>query len=564
MNEGKTALSRMGVYYSLLAINIIPCANVIADRFPARNLSTVYLLILCVCLVLYYARRVPPAGSLSVLTKALSWMALLLILLRGVKYSAVAEVSAWARHTWYLYYVPLLLLPLFLFHISLLVPAGKRTRTSGLQYGTLLLTVLLIGLVLTNDLHQQAFRFQPGFADWDHEYSRGWLFYAATFWQYALYAAAILLLVAKCRVGSAKRFAWLLLIPFAIGIAMNILLLTDTMPRLYGTHLVEFPEALICMAAAVLEGCFQLGLIPTNTNYGKLFSLFSISAQITDQAGAVLYASRSASAMTPEQFAMESGTRIDEHTVLHRMPVPGGFGFWQDDLSELDRLNEKLAEAKELLSQEAALTRLQSEMKERQAKIDQRTKVYDAIAMRTRPQAQAIVQLAKTARLSGDAALKDVYRNRITLLGAYIKRYANLMLLSRENGVVNAGELGLSVSELLRCLNNCGVPGELICDADCAVPAEAALAIFEALATLPGMELSSLQGVFVHLSAQEGLTCKITLEGLPGLFSPFPENAKETDDWIDKLRAAGVAAKAQREDDALFLSLSLRKGGESA
>ena len=63
VKEVKTALSRMGIYYLLLAISSIPNAEVIPDSFPTRNVSAVYLLFLCVCLVLYYAHRVPPAGK---------------------------------------------------------------------------------------------------------------------------------------------------------------------------------------------------------------------------------------------------------------------------------------------------------------------------------------------------------------------------------------------------------------------------------------------------------------------------------------------------------------------
>ncbi len=554
MREVKAALARMGLYYLLLAINIIPCA-LIPDSFPTRNLSTIYLLLLSLCLVLYYAHRVSPTGVLSLTMKTLSWMAFLLIFLRGIKYSVFSEVDVLARHTWYLYYVPMLLLPLFLFHIALLIPPKKHPRSVSVWVPTLMLTIVLIGLVLTNDLHQLVFRFQPGFRDWDHTYSHGWLFYLVGVWQYALYLAAIFLLVFKCRVSSAKKNAWLLLIPFVIGITMNILLLTRTMPRLNGTYIVEFPEALICMAAVVLEGCMQLGLIPTNANYGKLFSLFSISAQITDRAGTPVYASRGALPLTPAQFALPDRSRIEAHTLLHKMPLPGGFGFWQDDMTELDRLNDQLAEAKEALQQEADLIRLRSALKERQAKIEQRTLVYDTIARRTRKQAQLISELAKAARLSPDAARKETCRSRITLLGAYIKRYANLMLLSQESGVVTAGDLGLSVSEYLRYLNFCGIPGEVICSADSMIPADAALAVFEAVEALLEQNLEGLQGVFINLSGQENVTLKLTLEHLT---SPLPDAAAQA------LLRDGVTCEVQQEDDVCYLCFGLPKGGTRA
>ena len=555
MSEAVTVLKRMAVYYILLAVNIIFCANVIPDTFPTRNLSTVYLLALCVCLVLYYSHRVSPTGTLARMMKLLPWMCLLLILLRGVKYSAVSEVGVLARHAWYLYYVPTLLIPLFLFCISLLVSAKNGARMPRAWYPALALTAAFIVLVLTNDLHQAVFVFKPGFENWDGDYGRTFLFYTVTVWQYALYFAAIIILVIKCRIGSSKKNAWIIMIPFALGIVMFALLMTDRMPRLNGTHIIEFPEALIFTAAAVLEGCMQLGLIPTNTDYGKLFRIFPISAQITDGRGVPVYSSNSAMPLSAEQFALPSGARIDDHTVLHKMKIPGGYGFWQDDMTELDRLNGELAEAKEALAEEAELIRLRSELKEKQTVVEQRTLMYDTIAKRTARQSQSISVLAKKARETDDLSLKEESRRRITLIGAYIKRYANLMLLSQESDAIEAGELALSVSEVLRYLNLCRIPGEFVGGADCTVPSGAALAVFEAFETLLEANYRRLAGVFVNLSVKDDVIFKVTFENLSEGLDPDTEN---------ELSEAGVGCEIQLEDGVAYVCFTLPKGGEAA
>ncbi len=555
MSEVRTALRRMAVYYILLAVNIIPCANVIPDAFPTRNLSAVYLLAFSVCLVLYYSHRVSPSGALSAMMKALSWMGLLLILLRGIKYSAVSEIGVLARHAWYLYYVPMLFIPLFLFCISLLVSAKDSACIPRAFYPALALTVAFVVLVLTNDLHQAVFVFKPGFENWDGDYSRTFLFYAVTVWQYALYFAAIIILVIKCRVVSSKRSAWVIMIPFSVGILMFALLLTGNMPKLGGTNIIEFPEALIFTAASVLECCMELGLIPTNTDYGKLFRAFSISAQITDRKGTPVYSSGTAPRLSAEQLASENGARIGEHTVLHKMEIPGGCGFWQDDMTELDRLNGELAEAKEALSEEAELIRLQSELKESRAMIEQRTLTYDMIAKRTERQSQSISRLAKEARVSGDESLRDENRRRITLFGAYIKRFANLMLLSRESDTVEAGELALSVSEVLRYLNLCGIPGEFVGGADRPVPSDAALAAFEAFGTLLEANYAHLSGVFVNLSEKDALAFKTTFENYAEGLPPEVEA---------RLADAHVGCEIKLEDGVAYVCFTLPKGGEAA
>ncbi len=542
----------MAFYYLLLVINIIPCANFIPDSFPTRNVSAIYLLTLCVCLILYYSHRVTSAGGLSVMMKAVSWLGLMLILLRGVKYSVFAGVGVVARHTWYLYYVPMLLIPLFFFYISLLVAPEKDFRIPKGWLWTLGVTVVFITLILTNDLHQLVFKFQPDFADWDGSYAYGTLFYVITLWRYLLYIAAITVLVFKCRISSSKKHAWIILIPSAIGVFLNLLIVTGKMPKLNGANIIEFPETLLFTVAVVLECCIQLGLIPTNTDYGKLFQKFSVSAQITDKKGTPIYSSHSAMPLTLQQFEMQSGARIGEHTVLNKMEIPGGYGFWQDDMTELDRLNGELAEAKEQLAQEAELIRLRNELKEKQTKIEQRTLVYDTIATRTQRQSQLISQLAETARLSDDLAVKEECRGRITLLGAYIKRYANLMLLSQESSYIEIGEVGLSVSEVLRYLNYCGIPGEIFISAVGTVSAASSLAVFEAFETLLEMNITTLRGAFVNLSAQDRVLFKLNLENL---VESLPREMEEN------LSANGVEYDFLQEDSVSYICFTMLKGG---
>lgn len=555
MNEVKKTLKRLALYHLLFALNIIPCASIIPDSFPTRNLSSVYLLFLSVCLILYYAYRLSMPGGLSIMMKSLSWTALLLILLRGIKYSAFAGVGVLARHTWYMYYVPMLLLPLFFFYISLLILPKDNLKIQKKWYWTGAISVIFIFIVLTNDLHQKVFCFQPGFVNWDTQYTYGWLFYIITAWQYLLYFAAVIVLGFKCSISTSRKNTWLTLIPFAAGIAESVLLATDKMPRLNGSHIIEFPEALILMVAGTLECCMQLGLIPTNNGYGKLFQTFSISAQITDQTGKAVYSSATAVPLSAEQFAAPDGTRIGEHIVLHKMELPGGFGFWQDDLTELDRLNEELEEAKDRLAQEAELIRLQNELAEKQTKIEQRTALYDTIAKRTGRQSRAISRLAETARLSSDAQVKEKCSRYITLFGAFIKRYANLMLLSDKSQTLEAGELGLSFSEVLRYLNFAGIPGELFSTATGAVPADAALAVFETFGTLLESNLFTLRGVFVNLSAKETLTCKLTLEGL---------SVSLDGDTEKMLKSAGIRTETICEDDVTYLCLTLPERGAAS
>ena len=235
------------------------------------------------------------------------------------------------------------------------------------------------------------------------------------------------------------------------------------------------------------------------------------------------------------------------------MESPGGFGFWQDDLSDLDRLNEELTEAKEKLAEETELIRLQNELKEKRSKIEQRTAVYDDIAKLTRRQSQTISSLAKEARLSKEMAVKEEYRKRITLFASYIKRFANLMLLSYENKTIDTGELALSFSEVLHYLNFTGIPGELYSTASGKVSAEAALAVLEAFGSLLTDNITYISGIFINLS-DDTTVCKLTMENLRTSLS---------EEELKVLSNAGVETACVREDDVTYISFTLPERGRS-
>lgn len=551
MKELKKILLRMGFYYLLLVVNAFLSFSFISDNFPTRNIVTIYLLVLSFCLVIYYSHRLPPKGTTPFLMKSIAWSAVVLILFRSIKYSAFSKVDVLARHTWYFYYVPILVMPLCLFFIALLVSRKKGDYLPKSWLWVVVVTGIFILLILTNDLHQQVFKFQEGFTDWNDKYDHGWLFYVINVWQYSLYIAAVLILIVKCRVSESKKKAWVILIPATIGAVLYIILLTGFVPKISGSSIIEFPEAHIFTIAVVIECCIQLGLVPTNNDYKKIFQNLSISSEISDEKGHPIYLSSSAEPLSKEQFELESGSRIHEHTVLYKMKLPGGYGFWQDDMKQLDGINEELLEAKEALEQETELIRLRNELEEQQAKIRQRALLYDNIAICTKRQSQTISELAKKAKESKDRKIKDECRRRIVLLGAYIKRYANLMLLLEESSDIEVGELKLSIAELLHYLNYYGIPGELVGETKSSISSSSALAVLETLELIIEDNLDYMKGVFINLLVEDNVKLKFIIENMV-----HPLSQKK----IDELNNIGINVLITVEDDITYITLMMKKG----
>ena len=128
------------------------------------------------------------------------------------------------------------------------------------------------------------------------------------------------------------------------------------------------------------------------------------------------------------------------------------------------------------------------------------------------------------------------------------------MLLSQQSSVIEAGELGLSVSEVLRYLNLYGVPGEYVGNADCLIKADCALAAFEAFEILLESNIGNLTGAFVNLSELDGVLFKLNLEnmqsGLDG-------------GTVKRLADVGVSYEINTEDSVAYIRFILPKGGEA-
>ena len=78
------------------------------------------------------------------------------LVLRTLKYEVVTDLTA-ARYIWYLYYLPMLFIPLLGVYIALSLGRSEEFRLTGKMGALAIIPAVLFLLVITNDLHQQAF-----------------------------------------------------------------------------------------------------------------------------------------------------------------------------------------------------------------------------------------------------------------------------------------------------------------------------------------------------------------------------------------------------------------------
>ena len=465
-------------------------------------------------------------------------MTMLWLFLRAVKYRFFSD-DAITRHLWYLYYVPQILAPLFSLFAALQAGRREGDAFSAGWYLLFIPAALLIGGILTNDLHQMAFRAMPGAAGLGADYSHGWVYYLAMTWIVGLLLATGMIVYRKCRISESRQYAWVPLCVFLCGFALGAL----SFANIYTFH--KMPECFCLTFAAFWESCLQVGLLPTNGHYRYFFSESTVAAQIVDGQGHPVYRAKNAPALTPEQLetAAKKPVLLDGNTRLQSAPVQDGCVYWVEDISKINRIRAQLAEINGQLVEENELIQAENELKRQRAQIEEKNRLMDAMVALVRPQLYQISQLLEE---------ESVQRlKRVCLLGAYVKRRVNLALICEKREAVPAGELAHCIRESLIYLTQYGAVCAMHQEGEGCVSSRNVQAAYDFFEDCLEAALPSLSALMVRVECGECFSIRLMLEDVAGLPN------------VDKYRALGKLT-IDAGDGAQCVALSFERGGGRA
>lgn len=465
-------------------------------------------------------------------------MAVLWLFLRAVKYRFFSDDTI-TRHLWYLYYVPQILATLFSLFAALQLGRREGDALSRKWYLLFIPAVLLIGGVLTNDLHQLVFRAVPGAATLEADYTHGWMYYLAMTWIVGLLLATGIIVYRKCRVSESRRYAWIPLCVFLGGFALCAL----SFANIYTFH--KMPECFCLTFAAFWESCLQVGLLPTNGYYRYFFSESTVAAQIVNGRGEPVYRAKNAPNLTPDQLeaaACES-ILLNADTRLQSAPVQDGRVYWLEDISKINRIQAQLAEINAQLSEENELIQAENELKRQRAQIEEQNRLMDAMLSLVQPQLLAI------NRLLSDKSAQSL--KHICILGAYVKRRVNLALICDKKMVVPVDELAHCIRESLTYLTQYGAVCALHQEGRGSVSSREAQTAYDFFEDCLEAALPSLSALMVRLECGERFSIRLMLEDAAGLPN------------VDQYRTLGKLT-IDDADGALCATLSFDRGGERA
>ena len=481
-------------------------------------------------------RRIIQTQALHCLRLTAALM-LVWLVLRTLKYEFVTDLTV-ARYIWYLYYLPMLFIPLLGVYIALSLGKSEEFRLTGRIGALAIIPAVLFLLVITNDLHQQMFAFSsgvPGEPD-NYSYLHGPVYFCCFGWMVACMFFSLILLLKKSRVpGSPKKK----LTPFIIGCATVLygILYLSGLPAVrwwFG----DMNVMLCLLYAAIYESCIRCRMIQSNTGYVELLEATTLAACIADRNGNIVIRSRAAD---EDMVCPKNGLQIirPDGIRISSAPISGGYAVWQDNVRPLTELRAKLSENKTKIKNNKEKLLEAYLIQKKLNELTEKNRIYDELETKYGKQITRIGQLLKQCEGAEPVETQNLLK-RILLLGTYIKRGANLYFLSLEYELLPQQELRLTVDEAVRVMTVCGTECSAAYHTTKPMLSSEVARLFDLLKIVAETTINELHSLFISVSDSEMDLSVECAADLSSLVSSDVTVRQEDGLWLIRTLVGGV------------------------
>ena len=447
----------------------------------------------------------------------LTGISVLLILwftFRSAKYFIFWQPTA-IRYLWYLYYLPMLFIPILALLVALSLGKPDDYRLPKAACALWIISGILLLLVLTNDLHQLVFTFPEDAEVWsDKSNGYGIGSFIVIGWQILCMISALVVMIIKCRLKNGRRQLWTVL-PMAVSLVYLGLNYMDVQwLKLFFGDITAFQSLMYMLC---FEGCITCGFIHSSSRYFDLFSSsIGTSAVITDKDFNVRYAALNARRIPRIDMikAAHSPLTVENGLTVHSIPVNGGYAVWTEDMSALLKIKEQSESLAEELNERNNLLRYEYKREAKRQKIEEQNRLYDLLRSATQTQINKISVLTKEYQKINktDPTRAKTLLAEIAVLCSYIKRRKHLTLLTDRDYKVAITELTRAFTESLQTLKLLNVRSTFFADSELSMlPGKSAAAIFDFYEQVIESDLENISGIQVSLSDVEELRLSINI-----------------------------------------------------
>lgn len=416
-----------------------------------ENAMMIQYVVYCVMIVLWSvsAGRRISGVNIRRIQKIVVTLFILMLFLGRLRLVVFAGIYPAEHLLWYMYYIPNLLIPLLSWYMTLYVGREESYRLPARAKLLLIPYAVIVILVLTNELHELAFRLE----DRGHpvanagRYHLGPVYIIAQIW---LFGFACLALITLYRILH-KNHLHVYVLPFVsimvLGLVYTVLYATDRSPQGFG--FIE-PDIMSCFPTIGLwELCIKMRLIPSNSDYDRFFKACTVPMEIEDRQGRVRFNSKGF-----EESIQPAASGVEDTYptfVTRQFDIRGGVVRWREDVTRISTLIRDLEEVARSLSLSNEKIEAQNRMRLKSERTREHARLYDRALGETGDRIERIRGLVARCRaLPLDEAGKEEQIKLLSVigvLGAYVKRRSNLVLLSDKSDLWPVTELHFCLHE---------------------------------------------------------------------------------------------------------------------
>lgn len=237
-------------------------------------------------------------------------------------------------------------------------------------------------------------------------------------------------------------------------------------------------------------------------------------------------------------------TADNDDFLIRKQQIKGGWVVWSEDVSAVNRINSELEEATERIEEENDLIEEENRFTAEKVRYETQNRLYDNIAMHTHSQ---LVEIDEALR---DTDEFDLRMKFCLLLGTYVKRCSNLMLIADKSHFISTDELYLSIQESFENMRFLGIDCEITRTESQKLPAANIIAAYDLFEAIIEPALDSVSACSVRIMPSEHILMTMDMDSLV------------PDDGFS-VNSADLVLSSSVEDDMQRITLSIGGGGNA-
>ena len=350
---------------------------------------------------------------------------------------------------WYLYYIPLLMIPTFYYNCSSYLINSKNKKR---RIVAIIISIILFLLVITNSLHNIVFKIKSNINDYNHNIG----YFIIVAWILCLIVVAIINLIKSSKNKGYKNII-LISITILIGIIYTILYIKN-IPVIRKTNMSVIIGTLFCVG---LEMMLDFKLIPNNFRYKKIFKNSNLPLEIVSQDGKTRIVTNHSINLKENIINDIKNNKVksiykDNNIIKNVNVINGGYSIEEKDYSKINEYEEKLKSIQQELIEQETILQKQRKIATEIYETKLKGEIIELLDEKIEQKRNLINELIKEMKITDIDKMIN-----IKLLLNYCKRMSNLVISSYNKEKYDNKRLEVIINEMLIEAQSLGINGVL-------------------------------------------------------------------------------------------------------